>query len=80
MKNTFGAKIYIVITRTLGLRIGDVFEQTSEGFFELEKEPYRAYITGTLAWRYKRKATSILWPYETVAPYVVEVARNTQRH
>ena len=76
------SKIYIVIRQSKNLRIGDVFEQTNEGFFELNKEPYRSSVTGTLAWKYKRKESAIAWPYETIAPYVIEVEKNsnTMRH
>lgn len=76
------SKIYIVIRQSKNLKIGNVFEQTSEGFFELELEPYRSQVTGTLSWKYKRKKSAIAWPYDTIAPYVIEVEKNsnTVRH
>lgn len=67
-------RIYIAIKQTKNIRIGDVFEQTPEGFYLLDKEPYRSEKTGQMAWKYKRKLGSIAWPYETVAPYVIEQA------
>lgn len=73
-------KVYIVIIQTDNLKIGDVFEQTADGFFQLEKEPYRATKTGTMMWRYKRKETSIAWPYEIVAPFVIEQEKSNARH
>lgn len=73
-------KVYIVIRQTPNLKIGDVFEQTSKGFFQLDKEPYRSTITKQIAWRYKRKKASIMWPYETVAPFVIEQEKGKVRH
>ena len=74
------AKVYIIVRQSKNFSIGEVFEQTPDGFYKLDKEPYRSKVTGTLAWKYKRREPKIALPFDSVAPYVIEQERTMRRH
>lgn len=69
------SKVFIAVKQTKSIRIGDVFEQVPGGFYMMNKVPKRSVKTGSLIWSYERKQPEILWPFEQVAQYVIEVQK-----
>lgn len=66
-------KLYICNKNGGPLKVGDLVCEGNGGFFKVDKKEYRSERTGRVAVKYKMQKDGILFPFEVLASYIIEV-------